>query len=238
MSAPNLQVAKRGATLRLMVEDKIRDAISNGTLKPGQRLVERELCEMTGVGRTSIREAMRQLEAEGLILCHPHKGPTVNSISQSETRQLYAMRELLESFSGEQFALNGTQAQVEELEEAAAIFEMRAKKYMDIDASESERLQAARDALIDAKTRFYSCLMEGSHNIFVVQMLTMLHNRITLLRATSMTQPGRLKYSVEEINAIVSAIKARDSALAASLCRTHIANSAVVALGRLEDTSD
>lgn len=238
MSAPNLQVPKRSATLRLMVEDKIREAIANGTLKPGQRLVERELCEMTGVGRTSIREAMRQLEAEGLILCHPHKGPTVNSISLSETRQLYAMRELLEGFSGEQFAQNGTEEQVEELEEAAAIFEMRAKKYMSISVEDSNRLNAARDVLIEAKTRFYSCLMEGSHNIFVVQMLTMLHNRITLLRATSMTQPGRLKYSVEEINEIVSAIKARDSERAATACRKHIANSAVVALGRLEEKAE
>ena len=67
MSESSLQIPKRGATLRLLVEDKIREAISSGVLRPGQRLVERELCEMTGVGRTSIREALRQLEAEGLI---------------------------------------------------------------------------------------------------------------------------------------------------------------------------
>ena len=62
-------------TVRSMVAQKLREAIMSGKLKPGQRLVERELCEMTGVSRPSIREALRLLEADGLVTTVPHRGP-------------------------------------------------------------------------------------------------------------------------------------------------------------------
>src|SRR5215475_7903404 len=76
-------------TVRSMVTQKLREAIMSGTLKPGQRLVERELCEMTGVSRPSIREALRLLEADGLVNTVPHRGPVVSTISLDEARQLY-----------------------------------------------------------------------------------------------------------------------------------------------------
>ena len=66
-------------TVRSMVAQKLREAIMSGTLKPGQRLIERELCEMTGVSRPSIREALRLLEADGLVNTVPHRGPVVST---------------------------------------------------------------------------------------------------------------------------------------------------------------
>ncbi len=96
----DLNVTREAVTLRMRVEDKLRSAISNGVFKPGQRLIERELCELTGVGRTSIREAVRQLEAEGLITSIPHRGPVVTRISVEEAQQLYAVRALLEGAAG------------------------------------------------------------------------------------------------------------------------------------------
>ena len=156
MATLNLQLEKRGATLRMQVEDKIRQAISSGHFRPGQRLVERELCEMIGVGRTSVREALRQLEAEGLIVTHPHRGPSVNAISLVEARQLYAVRGLLEGFSGEEFARNGTDEEVNLRVEAAANFSAAVSRYL---AAPSER---ARDDLIDTKTTFYARLMEAA----------------------------------------------------------------------------
>lgn len=62
-------------TVRAIVAQKLREAIMSGTFKPGQRLVERELCEMTGVSRPSIREALRLLEADGMVSTVPHRGP-------------------------------------------------------------------------------------------------------------------------------------------------------------------
>ena len=83
-------------TVRSMVAQKLREAIMSGTLKPGQRLIERELCEMTGVSRPSIREALRLLEADGLVNTVPHRGPVVSTISLEEAKQLYAARAVLE----------------------------------------------------------------------------------------------------------------------------------------------
>lgn len=224
----DLQIPKRGATLRLIVEDKIRQAISAGHFRPGQRLVERELCESLGVGRTSVREALRQLEAEGLITSHPHRGPSVSAISLEEAKQLYSVRALLESFSGQEFAANGTDEEIARLEQAADAFEAATIKH------QTDPTGQTRKELIEVKTTFYRCLMEGSHNVFVEQMLTLLHNRITLLRVTSMTQPGRLSHSVAEIRDIVAAIKARNGADAAAKCRYHIEMAANTAIGYLE----
>jgi DNA-binding GntR family transcriptional regulator len=231
----DLQIPKRSATLRAMVEDKLRQAISAGRFRPGQRLIERELCEMIGVGRTSVREALRQLEAEGLITSHPHRGPSVSVISLEEARQLYTVRALLESYSGQEFALKGSADDIERLDANVRTFVAAAERF-----ERDPNAQSRRD-LIDAKTTFYSCLMEGGRNVFVQQMLKLLHNRVTLLRITSMTQPGRLQHSVDEIREILAAIKARDGQRAATACRVHIeraAETAIAYLAKVDESAD
>ncbi|CUX68703.1 GntR family transcriptional regulator (plasmid) [Agrobacterium tumefaciens] len=217
MAEVELKVARQNASLRIQVEDRLRQAIATGMFKPGQRLVERELCEMIGVGRTSVREALRQLEAEGLITSYAHKGPVVSIITYEEAAQLYTVRALLESFAGQQFAENGSAEDIATLVDAVVEFESAAES-------------GVGQRLLAAKNTFYDCLMDGSKNIFVRQMLTSLHNRINLLRMTSMTQPGRLKHSVAEIKEIAEAIKARNGPLAAAACKHHIDMAAKVAL--------
>src|ERR1700757_472441 len=91
-------------TVRAMVARKLREAIMSGTFKPGQRLVERELCEMTGVSRPSIREALRLLEADGMVNTVPHRGPVVSTISLEKPRQLYAARAVLGDFAARECA--------------------------------------------------------------------------------------------------------------------------------------
>jgi DNA-binding GntR family transcriptional regulator len=217
MGDMDFQIARQNASLRIQVEDKLRQAISSGRFKPGQRLVERELCELIGVGRTSIREALRQLEAEGLITSYPHRGPVVSTISYDEAAQLYSVRGLLESFAGQEFAENGSAEDIAKLNQAVEDFAAAA------DSNSGSRLIAAKSA-------FYDCLMNGSGNVFVKQMLTSLHNRVTLLRMTSMTQPGRLKHSVAEIREIAAAINDRNGPKAAAACKHHIDMAAKVAL--------
>lgn len=220
MTMINLQIPRQAATLRLLVEDRLRTAIAAGHFRPGQRLIERELCEQIGVGRTSVREALRQLEAEGLVVTIPHRGPEVSSISADESRQLYEVRALLEGFAGRAFAEHGSAAAIAELGLAVERFAEAAKG-------------ADRATLVAAKTHFYAVLMEGAGNVFVKQSLTALHNRITLLRVTSMTQEGRLADSVAEIRAIFEAIVARDGDRAEAACKHHIAMAAKVALATL-----
>jgi DNA-binding GntR family transcriptional regulator len=224
LTEDDLQITPRNATLRNMVENRLRAAIISGRFKPGQRLIERELCDLIAVSRPSIREAMRQLEAEGLVTAQPYRGPTVATISADEARQLYAVRTLLEGFAGEQFALRGEPADMEALTRAVEGLEA-------VIAAGAEPT-----ALIEAKTQFYAVLMDGSDNIFVRQTLAMLHNRVTLLRLTSMGQPGRLAQSIAEIREIHDAILARDPVAAKSACERHVASATVVAMAVLQRT--
>src|SRR5689334_22743137 len=92
-------IQKFAAPLRQQVDDGLRQAIISGRLAPGARLTERELTEMMGVSRTVIREALRQLESEGLVAIIPHKGPVVRALSLDEARDLYSIRAVLEGFA-------------------------------------------------------------------------------------------------------------------------------------------
>lgn len=220
MDNQDLHITRQAATLRLIVEEKVRSAIARGLFKPGQRLVERELCELIGVGRTSVREALRQLEAEGLVQTIPHRGPIVSTMSPDEARQLYEIRALLEGYAGRQFAQHGTKESVKLLDKAVKNLAATVKA-------------GDRGKYIEAKTEFYRVLMEGGNNLFVSQFLTSLHNRITLLRMTSMTQPGRLNKSIREIRDIYKAIAAGDGDAAEAACRYHIEEAAKIALSIL-----
>ncbi len=221
MQDMDLQVGRHFATLRLQVENKLRNAIATGRFKPGERLTERHLCELTGVGRTSIREALRQLEAEGLVTTIPHRGPIVSQIGAEEARQLYEVRALLEGYAGRQAARLHDEETIKELGEAIGHFAVAAETSDTI-------------GLIKAKTEFYAALLRGCGNKFVEQMLTLLHNRITLLRSTSMMQHGRLKHSVAELRAILRAIENGNAEEAEALCVAHIEAASKVALRVLE----
>ena len=98
--ASGLRVERKPAPIRTQVLDNLRLAIVERRLAPGQRLIERELVELTGVSRTSVREALRELAAEGLVTVIPNKGTVVTSVSAEEARQLYQVRSALEGLAG------------------------------------------------------------------------------------------------------------------------------------------
>jgi DNA-binding GntR family transcriptional regulator len=149
--SPDLSVAREATSLRQLVENRLREAITAGLFKPGQRLTERRLCELTGVGRTSIREALRQLEAEGLVTTLPHRGPVVSTISIAEAEQLYAVRALLEGFAGRECARRRDPKIVARL--AEQVERMRAV------AEETDHSR-----LLAIKTEFYATLLAAMHS--------------------------------------------------------------------------
>jgi DNA-binding GntR family transcriptional regulator len=211
-------------TVRAIVAQKLREAIMSGTLKPGQRLVERELCEMMGVSRPSIREALRHLEADGLVNTVPHRGPVVSTISLEEARQLYDARSVLEGFAGRECARLRDPDVVRRIGDALTRLKAAA---------------ASQDLVgcLGAKTDFYGALIGGCRNSFVERMLKPLHDRITLLRITSMSQPKRINKSLREVTAIWRAIQSGDEELAERCCVDHVKAAAVAALDMIARTS-
>src|SRR5262247_14034 len=122
-SGLQMRVVRNTVTLRQQVLEVLRSAILNFQFKPGDRLIERELCELTGVSRTSVREALRHLESEGLVESLPNKGPIVATLDLRQAGQIFEVRAALEGMAGRLFAERATQAQRENLRAALVALE-------------------------------------------------------------------------------------------------------------------
>ena len=216
------RVDKVAATLRHSVTESIRNAIASGYFKAGDRLPERELCELTGVSRTLVREALRQLESEGLILVLPHRGPLVARVTRQQAEGIYQVRVELEGLACALFAENATDRHRADLQAAFEVLRGA------METGESmERLKA--------KNAFYDRLIDGARNEALGISLRMLNARVMMLRATSLQAPGRAKESIRELSELLEALMARDPAKARWLGETHVRNAAVAALTFLAD---
>jgi DNA-binding GntR family transcriptional regulator len=209
MEHSTMRVVRVAAPLRQQVLENIRAAIAVGQLAPGHRLVERELCEITGVSRTLIREALRQLESEGLVEVIANKGPIVATIDARQARDVFQLRAELEGLASRLFAELDTDDQMKALQDA---FAQLKKAYASADSV----------TILAAKTRFYECLVQGSGNEVLGNVLRQLQARAMVLRATSLSQPGRAAESEREIAEIMIAIRKRDGAAAHKASVAHI----------------
>lgn len=210
--------ADKGSTpLRHQAEDTLRTAILSGRYAPGERLKERELVELLGVSRTLLREALRQIEAEGLIEIVPHRGPIIAVLSYEEAEEIYEARGVLEAQVCIGFAMRASSIQVGQLE---AAFEKLA-------AAARQGDIAGTLAWSDT---FYDTIAAGSGNRVLGSMLKQLHNRIVLLRRTSLSESGRLPETLHELTAIADALKARDEAAAGKAALHHVRQASRAAL--------
>jgi DNA-binding GntR family transcriptional regulator len=216
----SLTVLKQAAPIREQVVSNLRRAIIDGQFQPGERLIERELCELTGVSRTSIREALRQLEVEGLVENVPNKGIIVGTLTASEAEDIYQVRAVLEGLAGRLYAERATEEGIAALREA-------------MHAIDEAYQRADKRALLHAKNQFYAVLLHGCGNTTIAPLLLSLHDRIAFLRSLSLSQPGRSEKSVEEVRQILHAIEQRDPERAAAACSEHVQNAAKAALSGL-----
>jgi DNA-binding GntR family transcriptional regulator len=214
------RVQKVAAPLRRSVTESIRTAIALGRLKAGERLPERELCELTGVSRTLVREALRQLESEGLVKVEPNRGPFVARLTREQAEGIYQVRIELEGLACKLFAERANDAQRLALKEAFEQLRQAAGG-------------ADQQAPLRAKNRFYERLCEGSGNEALGTCLRLLNARVTLLRATSMRAPGRTEKSMDELSELMEALAARDGERARALGQRHVRMAAEAAVGLL-----
>ncbi|MGZ5118193.1 MAG: GntR family transcriptional regulator [Burkholderiales bacterium] len=223
MNALPVEIQKLAAPLRLQVLDSLRQGIISGTLAPGARITERELTEMLGVSRTVIREALRQLETEGLVANVPNKGPVVRELSLEEAKDLYSIRAVLEGFAARLFAENASEVDFNTLEEA---LEAVVTAY---DSGDANRVLAT-------KNDFYAILFEGASSQTLSSMLNTLHARIWRWRALGLTHPDRSPErsleSIGSLRAVLAAIRQRDGESAERITREE-ANKAANEVMRL-----
>jgi DNA-binding GntR family transcriptional regulator len=197
-----LEVPRIAAPLRQQVEGVLRRAIIDGRLAPLQRLTERELMEMTGVSRTLVREALRQLESEGLIAVVPNKGAVVRELTAAEAKDLYAIRAVLEGLAARFFVENAGDAARASLMQAG---DAVVAAYRDGDFARA----------LETKNRFYDVLFEGARSETLSAMLNQLHARIWRWRALGVTHPRRSPQRGQEaargLAGICAAIRRKDA---------------------------
>ena len=165
MALTPLDIQRTAAPLRQQVLERLRAAIIGGQLAPGQRLIERELTELTGVSRTVVREVLRQLETEGLVASIANRGPVVRELSAAEARDLYTIRGALEGIAARLFVEHAGAGQLKKL---ASALEVVVDAYRSGDA----------DRILTTKNAFYTVLFDGAASEVLSGMLSTLHARI------------------------------------------------------------
>lgn len=218
-------VRRNAAPVREQAASNIREAIINGYYKPGQRLFEKDLCEQTGVSRTSVREALRQLESEGIVKVIPNRGPSVAKLTMKEAREIYEVRAVLESFAFKLFIERATDEQVNNLVSATDQLEDAYKK-------------GDPATIVELKTEFYTLLMDGCGNKMIFNILKSINARTAFLRKLTLSSKVRQVESIKEIKEIIKYLKKLDGELAEKASLKHVAAAQEFAMKELEKVAD
>lgn len=185
---------------------RLLDNIRAGTLLPGARLRETEIADMLGISRTPVREAIRQLEADGLVIHLPRQGATIRTLDHAEVIELYEMRAVLEGTAARLTARVASAVELAEL--------------MDLNAELSAA--GAGPAAQDLNRQFHRTLMESARNRFLVKAMSALQKTLLILGPTTLAEPGRAAAAVAEHAAVLEALAARDAASAEAAMRAHV----------------
>lgn len=204
----------------------LREAILNESFKPGEKLVERTLAGQTGVSRTSIREALGKLQAEGLVTRIQSRGMYVSQLSESEARAIYEARAILESAMARLFVARADDADLAALDKAVD------------QAEQSDQPENAREHARDLDEVF-QVITRGAGNDVTRQMASVLRTRVTYLRTITsrVASTDRRVESIRFLREIRVALKSRDADRAEGLIRGYVERSAAFAIDVLRALS-
>lgn len=188
--------------------DLLLEAIDQGEFRPGDRLVESELAERFGVSRTPIREALQRLETQSVV-ARDGRSLVVSTLDHDQLGELYVVRAELEGLAARLAAQHAAPEEISLLRDLIA---------------RDRALIPRPDLLARANRRFHHQIHLASHNRYLIQQLDMVHRSMALLATTSLTAEGRGGQAMDEHEAIVRAIEARDGAAAEAAIRLHISH--------------
>lgn len=197
--------------LRDVVFHTLREAILRGELKPGERLMEIALAERLGVSRTPIREAMRKLELEGLVIMIPRRGAQVAKITEKDLTDVLEVRMGLENMVIEKVCSRMTPEQLERVDEAEREFEK---------AMEEGDLKN----LAEADENFHKTIYDACDNRRLLQILSNLREQLYRYRIEYLKDEATRNLLVEEHRAIYHAIRERDVENARKFAFVHVDN--------------
>jgi DNA-binding GntR family transcriptional regulator len=203
------RVARSAAPVREQAVIQLRNLVA-GRFQPGERVIEATVCELLGTSRTTVREALRQLETEGLIEIVPGKGPTVARVDESDIRDLYEIREVLESFA---IMLFTERATADEKVRLASAF------------GDLEKAAASGEAtqVLEAKQVFYDVLFEGAHNKSISVLSQSIYYRVARVRLASLSA-ARIRAGIEELRIVHQFMAAGSGQEAQDAYAVHMQN--------------
>lgn len=200
-------------SLRGRVFHRIREDILIGKYRHNEALIETKISEELGVSRTPVREALRQLELEGLVTLIPNKGAVVTGITSKDIADIYSIRSLIEGLSAKWAAQNISKVQIEALEEIIYLSEFHLAK-------------GNLEQLLDLDNRFHELLYDCSNSKILRHVLSDFHHYVQRVRQISLSSMERAQKSIQEHKDILEAIKKGDSALVEVLTNVHVSNTA------------
>ena len=197
------------APLRDAIISALRGAMETGELAPGDPLVERSLCERLGVSRPSLREALRELEVEGVVAKRGVRGLAVAEATLAEARAAYSIRGAIQVLIVEQFIERADDAQRTRLRAATETL---------VAAYRGGRL----DGILSAKRAFYTSLCDGADNPLAQGVMEKLCLRVSGVRSRALGRKERNALSIREIERVVDAVLQRDRAEARQAMLDHM----------------
>ena len=198
-------------SLRGRVFNRLRENILYGKYKKDCELREVTIAKELGVSRTPVREALRQLELEGLVKVIPNKGAFVVGITKKDIEDIYQMRSVLEGLCAKCAAENITKEQLNMLDEIIYLSEYYAQKDQ-------------KEQLFELDNRFHSTLYDASGSRILKNTLSGLHHYVERVRKISLSMPGRMFSFNEEHKRVLEALKNRDGERAEKLANEHMIN--------------
>ncbi|MGN0341604.1 MAG: GntR family transcriptional regulator [Roseburia sp.] len=188
---------------------RLREDILSGKYHSNEELREKTIGDELGVSRTPVREALRQLELEGLVKIIPNKGAVVEGISQDDIKDIYEIRSRLEGLCAKRAAEHITQEQIDELDENIFLADFHAQK-------------GNYSQILELDNRFHDILYDASESRILKQELSNFHHYVQRVRKITLSMPERVVKSNGEHRQILEALKEHDKILAEQLATDHM----------------
>ncbi|WP_206201890.1 GntR family transcriptional regulator [Terasakiella sp. SH-1] len=186
---------------------KLLSAIQHGELKPGTRIREVEVAEKFGISRTPVRDAIRRLESDGLLIHIPRQGAVIKKLDHREVIELYEIREVLEGTAARYAARHASELEILELED---LNEIMLKHHDDpVKVAEANKL-------------FHKSLYRSANNRYLIDALNNLANSMALLGGTTLKVDDRTDTAYQEHQEIIAGIREPDAERADRAARNHI----------------
>lgn len=191
--------------------DRLRELMTEGTLKPGAKIPERELCQRFDVSRTPLREALKVLAADGLVVLTPNRGARVRPLTVAELDDAFPVMSVLETLAGQMAAAAITDAEIEQIRDLH-------------EAMVGHWREGARRAYFRCNQQIHEAILAATRNATLQSQYRTLATRMMSARYVADMRPARWRAAIDDHQVILEALAARDGLGLGQILARHLKN--------------